>query len=1722
MAEISSPRDRWRRRRTSLGLDLGLLLLAVGVPAVAAAQTPITMGQTLSGALSAATPIGSCRYGQPSDRYAFTLASTTVVTLDLVSAGFDTYLCLYNSGNSLIGSDDNYGVGTNSRYFATLATGTYYVEVSTSGGTGAYQLSLNSDFPPATPIAVGQTLEGTLSTGAAESRCGYYNPADRYELNLAAATTLTIEVSSAAFDAHLCILNSSNAYFSDDDNSGAGTNARWWRTALPTGRYFLEVSTRSPGNAGGAYTISVKTDYPAAAPIALGQTLGGTLSPTAAESQCGYNNPGERYELNVAATTTLTIDVTSAAFDTELCILNSSNTYFSDDDNSGPGTNARWWRTALPTGRYFLEVSTRSPGNAGGAYTISVKTDYPAATPIGIGQTLGGTLASTAAESQCGYNNPGDRYELNLATASTLTIDVTSAAFDTELCVLNSSNTYFGDDDNSGPGTNARWWRTSLPTGRYFLEVSTRSAGNAGGAYSLTVKPDYPPASPIALGQTVSATLSSSAAEGVCWASPSDRYEFSLAASTQVVLNATSGAFDARLCLMNAQNAWITYDDNSGGGTNARITRSLTAGRYFVDVNTGSAGLLGGAYAVSLDDAAAPPRITIGDASVTEGNTGTTNAVFTVGLSKTAAGSVSVAYATAAGTATATTDYTSRSGTLTFPAGTTSQTIAVPVVGDTLPEGNETFAVNLSNATGGTLSRDHAVGTILDDDGAPNLSITDVSVSEGNSGVANARFTVTLSAGPSSTVTVAYATTGGTATPGVDFQTTSGTLSFGTGVTSRTIDVPIKGDVIPEPSETFLVQLSAPTGAVITRGRATGTIVDDDSPTASGIDVLDPACAGPACAPTYLAERTTCRASDKVFLVDDLAALASASTRRSGAATDGVTVLLLRVAGAGPVTFSLKTEAGATPPDHRYGRLSDRNGCSEGLSVTVPSEGGYAFAAYRAPIDYPAASATTAVNIQITASGPGGTSNVVLALRPPPVVLVHGIWSDAGQAWTRLPVAPPLWVERLRESGFEAFHANYGSPGHPEMSVRSFDPVSATGGVLLETVGNAVDKALGAMRRAGVASCQVDVVGHSMGGLLARALAAPVNACFQPHLYRSRANFLSGDFHKIITVGTPHRGSDLANWLVANRCRPLSGKVGWLLGGGTLESQLADSYHRPMGDAIFELQTTSPALGLLDTSVPTHTIVASAPLGESPTEHTLNYAPRAIGSSDTIDSLLGGDGQHDTIVGLTSQAAGLIGSRTSTLGTRLVHADLDTDASEDVGETESVQTLDEVRSLLRAHVADSFGPVPRYAPGPNYHAPDTCATPAHGALAPPVGVPTLLPTPGQVFRPGETVIVTFSVAGGNAIDGVLIGYGPYVRDLPSSGPMTLSFAAPRSGGRVLIHATTYGPGPENYEASTEILVLPAESPLELEVSPSELRFDSVGQKQRLTVNGIMPDGSSIELTSGAAGTLYAMQSGTANVASVSADGEVTAEWDGQENLTVHYGALSVQVPVTVAVTNHAPHLDPLPTRVVAPGETVNVPLFATDSDGNRLTLSGVDLPAFASVVDNGDGTGSLHVQPGFGDLGSHQLYVAVADDGTPALGAGQALALTVAPPSLGFYTLTPCRVVDTRNPVAPLGGPSLVAGATRDLPVAGQCGIPATAKALSLNVTVTASTATGHVRLFPGGSTPPNTSTLNYLLGQTRANNAVVPLSASGVLSVLCAQASGSAELIVDVNGYFE
>jgi len=122
-----------------------------------------------------------------------------------------------------------------------------------------------------------------------------------------------------------------------------------------------------------------------------------------------------------------------------------------------------------------------------------------------------------------------------------------------------------------------------------------------------------------------------------------------------------------------------------------------------------------------------------------------------------------------------------------------------------------------------------------------------------------------------------------------------------------------------------------------------------------------------------------------------------------------------------------------------------------------------------------------------------------------------------------------------------------------------------------------------------------------------------------------------------------------------------------------------------------------------------------------------------------------------------------------------------------------------------------------------------------------------------------------------------------------------------------------------------------------------------------------------------------------------------------------------------------------------------------------------------------------------------------------------------------FFTLPPCRLIDTRNaPPGPYRKPALTAGADRNFTLAGQCGISPTARAISVNLAVTAPTAGGFLLLYPAGTPLPLVSAINYAAGQTRANNAILSLNTAGAFTVRCGQAFGTAEFILDVNGYFE
>jgi hypothetical protein len=235
-------------------------------------------------------------------------------------------------------------------------------------------------------------------------------------------------------------------------------------------------------------------------------------------------------------------------------------------------------------------------------------------------------------------------------------------------------------------------------------------------------------------------------------------------------------------------------------------------------------------YRVRTNDPglAAVRSVAIADVSVTEGAAGAgATATLTLTLSQAATSATSVSWSTVAGTATAGSDYTARSGVATFAAGATTAQITIPVIGDAVGELDETFSVVLSApSTGLAIGRDAGQVTIVNDDTA--LAVDDVTVTEGNTGTTTVSVTVRRSGPTTGTSTVVATTVAGTALAGSDFVSKTQTLTFAAGATTAIFQVTIVNNTTPEPTETFTVVLSSATGAAIADGTGVVTIIDTD------------------------------------------------------------------------------------------------------------------------------------------------------------------------------------------------------------------------------------------------------------------------------------------------------------------------------------------------------------------------------------------------------------------------------------------------------------------------------------------------------------------------------------------------------------------------------------------------------------------------------------------------------------------------------------------------------------------------------------------------------------------------------------------------------------------------------------------------------------------------------------------------------------------------------
>jgi DNA/RNA endonuclease G (NUC1)/PKD repeat protein len=236
------------------------------------------------------------------------------------------------------------------------------------------------------------------------------------------------------------------------------------------------------------------------------------------------------------------------------------------------------------------------------------------------------------------------------------------------------------------------------------------------------------------------------------------------------------------------------------------------------------------------------PTLSVSSPTLMEGDSGSTLVQFVISLSAPSPQTVTVAYRTADGTAVAGEDYTDTSGTMTFAPGQTTQTVFVAVLGDLVDEWDETLTLNLSAPTNATFATRQGIATLTDNDAPPTLTISDPTITEGDSGSTTLTFTVSLSAASAKPITVNYSTVDGTATADSDYTAASGILSFAPGQISQTLTMAILGDRRQENHETFSVRLDGATHATLADPEGQATILDNDAPPEVTINDVIPIC----------------------------------------------------------------------------------------------------------------------------------------------------------------------------------------------------------------------------------------------------------------------------------------------------------------------------------------------------------------------------------------------------------------------------------------------------------------------------------------------------------------------------------------------------------------------------------------------------------------------------------------------------------------------------------------------------------------------------------------------------------------------------------------------------------------------------------------------------------------------------------------------------------------
>jgi hypothetical protein len=489
----------------------------------------------------------------------------------------------------VVSSADLTGAGqiTPTAYQITTAFTPADAETCRASKTLTDTLTDNAAITTASCFVTGLPSQGSMDGSGDQSYFNYYN------LTVTKPGLVDLSAVSGDFTATLYLLDAAGNVLAW--NSGAGGLDRnlavtsGIRIPLSPGNYTVQLFSDVPsgGNYSFNYVFTPGLPQPCnAAPMAPGDAPTGQISEAGCLTSIGW---GDLYTLTLPATGTLTLDLGSNEFDPALAIRDAQDNLVVANVEVGGVTNGvkgAHITADLPAGAYTV-VAAADAGN--GHYQLSsqfARHDIPDCTYVQPLDINGGYIQRLGPGSCRGANGqPVDYYQFTLPADGVVAAVMTSSQVDGYLTLLDSSGKPLRSDDNSYTGTDPLIVQY-LPAGTY--KLAARDAGStAGGLYEVDVRtsigprpPFCAPKSTVPLGSTVNGTIDFAGCQYVD-ATFADVYQINLTSDTTIDLRLNSSDFDAYLVILDAKGNVVDQDDDSGGDTNARVTRLLGAGTYY-------------------------------------------------------------------------------------------------------------------------------------------------------------------------------------------------------------------------------------------------------------------------------------------------------------------------------------------------------------------------------------------------------------------------------------------------------------------------------------------------------------------------------------------------------------------------------------------------------------------------------------------------------------------------------------------------------------------------------------------------------------------------------------------------------------------------------------------------------------------------------------------------------------------------------------------------------------------------------------------------------------------------------------------------------------------------------------------------------------------------------------------------------------------------------------